>query len=131
MLQCVHLACWCISLVGAFCNVCIFLAGTLCNVCIKYQLGGIAQQSSFLNVQAGRNLNNAASYLRDPYRGDDFERGSIGGMRSDAAYGRTQRVRAYDGLLDDSLREDDRGRTNSYNRQGRQSGRNSRDMYRQ
>lgn len=82
---------------------------------------------------AGRNLNNAASYLRDPYRGDDFERGSIGGMRSDAAYGRTQRVRAYDSLLDDSLREDDRGRTNSYNnsKQGRQSGRNSRDKYRQ
>ncbi|KAL0042558.1 hypothetical protein WJX79_003670 [Trebouxia sp. C0005] len=58
----------------------------------------------------GRSLNQAATYLRDPYRGDDFERSIVGGMRSDVStYGnRTQRdTRAYDSMLDDSLREDD------------------------
>ena len=85
--------------------------------------------------QVGRGFNNAASYLRDPYRGDDFDRGSLGGMRSDVPKhnGRTQRdTRAYDSILDDSLREDDnygRGRTNSYTNE-RQEGRNNREAYR-
>lgn len=38
-----------------------------------------------LGLQAARPVN-AASFLRDPYRGDDFERTSSQGMRSD--YGR-------------------------------------------
>ena len=61
-------------------------------------------------MQVGRSLNQAATYLRDPYRGDDFERSNVGGMRSDVPkYGNgTQRdTRAYDNMLDDSLREDD------------------------
>jgi hypothetical protein len=61
-------------------------------------------------MQVGRSLNQAATYLRDPYRGDDFERSNVGGMRSDVPkYGNgTQRdTRAYDSMLDDSLREDD------------------------
>lgn len=75
-------------------------------------------------MQVSKSLNNAASYLRDPYRGDDFERGNIGGMRSDVPKNgsRTQRdTRAYDSLLDDSLREDDydTGRTNGYSRNNR------------
>lgn len=75
-------------------------------------------------MQVSKSLNNAASYLRDPYRGDDFERGNIGGMRSDVPKNgsRTQRdTRAYDSLLDDSLREDDYGteRTNGYSRNNR------------
>ena len=58
-------------------------------------------------MQVGRSLNQAATYLRDPYRGDDFERSIVGGMRSDVG-NRTQRdTRAYDSMLDDSLREDD------------------------
>ena len=53
-------------------------------------------------------MNNAASYLRqDPYRGDDFEPRALGGMRSEVSRGRAQSARAYESLLDDSLREDD------------------------
>lgn len=68
-------------------------------------------------------MNNAASYLRDPYRGDDFEPRALGGMRSEVARARTQNTRAYESLLDDSLREDgyDRPRSSAYS--GRQSNR--------
>ncbi|KAL3154675.1 hypothetical protein ABBQ38_011224 [Trebouxia sp. C0009 RCD-2024] len=71
----------------------------------------------------GRGMNNAASYLRDPYRGDDFEPRALGGMRSEVTRARTQNTRAYESLLDDSLREDgyDRPRSSAYS--GRQSNR--------
>lgn len=68
-------------------------------------------------------MNNAASYLRqDPYRGDDFEPRALGGMRSEVSRGHTQNARAYESLLDDSLREDDydRPRSGAYHG-GRQS----------
>ena len=89
-------------------------------------------------MQASRNLSNAAGYLRDPYRGDDFEKSTIGGMRSSQTprYGsRTQHdTRVYDNLLDDSLREDDyagRGNTNATSRQGtREPSRTGRQAYR-
>lgn len=92
-----------------------------------YQMAAQPVRQTYQDT-AGRGLNDAASYLRDPYRGDDFQR-TIGGMRSDVPkHNRTQRdTRAYDTLLDDSLREDeyDRPRTNSYSN-GRQENRVSR-----
>ena len=65
--------------------------------------------SMILAMQAARPLNAAASYLRDPYRGDDFERTSSQGMRSDIARynGQTHRKPGgYGDLMDDPMRDD-------------------------
>lgn len=58
-------------------------------------------------LQASRPVN-AASFLRDPYRGDDFERTSSQGMRSDARYGSQARGKpgGYGDLMDDPARDD-------------------------
>ena len=55
-------------------------------------------------MQTARPLNAAASYLRDPYRGDDFERTSNQGMRSDAV--RYCKPGGYGDLMDDPMRDD-------------------------
>lgn len=97
----------------------------MCSKAVAY-LALVAEHAIALQKfweQVGRGVNNAASYLRqDPYRGDDFEPRALGGMRSEVSHGRTQSARAYESLLDDSLREDDYDRPkSSAHHSGRQS----------